>query len=75
MNRRQLQSPFLRVVIRDCPHGGEGHWIRVWKAWWQGPGLGGTQRSLFDYCIPRQDGDEAEALARAFESIAAALRG
>lgn len=75
MKRRDLQRPFLRVRVGDCPHGDTSLEVLGWRAWWAGPGQGGTQRELFRFCIPRPDGDDREAMARALEAAAAALRG
>lgn len=72
---RQLQAPLYRVVVRDCPHGEDALWVRVVKAWWGGPGRGGTHRELHAFCVPMPDGLEPERIARALEAAAAALRG
>lgn len=75
MKKRDLQRPFLRVRIGDCPHGDSAHEVLVWRAWWAGIGQGGTQRELHRFCIPTQDGPESERMARCLEAAAAALRG
>lgn len=73
--RQRIRQPLYRVMVRQCPHGGDGIWVRVTKAWWAGPVDGGKARELHSFCIPRPDGGEPEMIARGLEAAAAALRG
>jgi len=75
MKRRAMQRPFIRVRIGDCPHGSDDIEVLAWRAWWAGPGQGGTQRELFRYCQARPDGADPEAIAQVLERLAAAFRG
>lgn len=50
--------------------------LEVRKAWWLGPGHGGTSRQVCEFDVPRDATlSELETVARALEECAAALRG
>lgn len=71
-----MRAPRILTYVAPCPHGEAGTMqVRVVKGWWGGPGVGGRQRCIHEFCIPVPDGPESERVARCLEAAAAALRG